>query len=133
MAEKKNWILIVEDDQDIASSLGERLNHEGIQAVFANTAIEAINKLNFQKFNCIILDLKLKVGRGEDLVETLHSDPDFNSIPIIVISGNIDYHAVSHLKGKISGAFVKPFQPIQLLNKVKELLLPKSSKDEPLI
>ena len=58
--DKKQSILLIEDDEEISSILAELMEAWGYQVIKAQTLPSALIKVNNQKFNIIILDLVLK-------------------------------------------------------------------------
>ena len=83
-------ILIVEDDPDIASLLALHLKHAGYHSQIAHTAAHAKELLSIQKFKAITLDLILPDEDGISLIKQLRSQPEFQDMPIIVISVKAD-------------------------------------------
>ena len=80
-------VLIMEDDPDFAQVLlafaRERL-YKGIIASEGNTGL---SYARFYKPDAILLDLKLPVMDGADVLKQLKTDPDLRHIPVMIISG----------------------------------------------
>lgn len=75
------------------------------------------------KSDLILLDNKMPVGGGIHALNTLKSSTYTSTIPIIVIisySGEEIKKQVKELGA--DGFFAKPFNSIELLNKIKELI-----------
>lgn len=123
----KKWILLVEDDLDLLSTVAEGMGEHGFEVVRASNFKEAVLKARNQKFFCIVTDIHIdKVdGRsGTDLVELIRSGLEFKhnrDTPIIVISGHLDKEAAARLRHKVNGGIIKPFTLEQLLQKVRSL------------
>lgn len=111
MAETKNKILLVEDDQFLSSLLKTRLEKEKFEVLLAHDGPEALKFLREQKPDLILLDIILPGMSGFEVLEEVRRDPqlrDKKSIPVIVIS-NLGQEADVE-KGKELGAvdyFVK--------------------------
>lgn len=118
----KRWILLVEDDRDLAETLETTISSAGYEIILAAGAKDAILKLRNQEFYAIITDINLAEGSGIELIEIARGDQKGNlnkKTPILVISGFFDKEVALKLQGKIQGAFVKPFPMEQLLAKLK--------------
>ncbi len=69
-------ILVIEDEEELAASIGQYLADENYLCEFAATFKEAIDKIESFEYDCILLDLMLPGGDGlkilvEDLVISL--------------------------------------------------------------
>lgn len=121
----KKWILLVEDDVDLLSTVAEGMGEHGFEVVRASSFKEAVLKARNQKFFCIITDIHIdKTGdkSGTDLVELIRSGEEMKhnrETPILVISGKLDKEAAARLRHKVNGGIIKPFTLEQLLQKVR--------------
>jgi DNA-binding response OmpR family regulator len=79
-------ILIVEDDRDARSGLGQRVRHEGSDPLYATDVHGAIRVARLQKPDLILLDLGLPGGDGYAVMRSLQAMPELASIPIVVLS-----------------------------------------------
>jgi len=79
-------ILIIEDDRFLSLVLKGRLEREGFevyQAFDGNEALEALKKITP---DIILLDLIMPNMSGFEFLESLRSDPQYASIPVVVVS-----------------------------------------------
>ncbi len=85
-------ILIVEDDADIANLLQQLLSGAGYNCDIANTAEEARKLLasNIKYYKAMTLDIQLPDINGTNFINELRSNPDTQSLPIIVVSVEAD-------------------------------------------
>lgn len=81
-----NRILVIEDDNDVASLLAYRLGTQGYQVFRAERGSEVI--LAIRKFTpaLIILDLMLPDLDGFQICSLLKAAPQTRSIPIVVVT-----------------------------------------------
>jgi PAS domain S-box-containing protein len=84
---KQPRLLICEDSPAVAHMLADLLKHEGLRADIAYSGSEAKNKLAQQNYDALLLDLTLPDMEGMDLLRELRQQPQFATLPIIVISG----------------------------------------------
>ena len=126
MAEKK--ILIVDDDIGIVKTFEEILSLEGYVVETAGTAKEAISKIKKNSYDVALLDIKLPVKDGTEILK----DANFlrpNMVKIMVTGfADVD-NAVKSLNEGASAYIMKPVNPEELL-KVISLKLTDKVKSE---
>lgn len=121
---KIQWVLLVEDENDLRELLVERLTEEGYRVLSCGNVKEALKMCANQRFGCIILDYQLdKGGTGEQIVSTVRKNTTgFNiQTPLLMISAYLSGDVLKLLKNKINAALVKPFEPDVFVQKVKQL------------
>src|SRR6478735_459314 len=64
-------ILIIEDEKELASSIGAYLTGEQYLCEYAGTFKEALEKISIYVYDCILLDLMLPGGDGLRLLEEI--------------------------------------------------------------
>ena len=120
--ENRCTILIVEDNPELLSLLGEELNHRYniITATNGQQAIEQVNKSNIQ---LIISDIMMPIMDGFELIRKLKSNPETSHIPVILLT------AKNTLQTKLEGlelgadAYIeKPFEFDLLSKQINNLL-----------
>ncbi len=85
-AKVKGNVLIVDDQASIRNSLRSVLEYEGYTAIEAGRGAEALEHLNTEKVDAMLLDIKMPGMDGmEVLKRAVESDP---GLPIIMISGH---------------------------------------------
>jgi DNA-binding response OmpR family regulator len=81
-------ILIVDDDETFCRFLAEVLDHQGIQVVWTTDGLAGYEKSLYESFDLFILDERMPLVLGTELVEDLKNDnPRAN---IILISAFAD-------------------------------------------
>src|SRR5689334_4741841 len=66
-------ILVIEDEKELAQSIGTYLSDENYLCEFAYTSGEALEKIYYYDYDCILLDLMLPGGSGIELLRELKS------------------------------------------------------------
>jgi CheY-like chemotaxis protein len=79
-------ILVVEDELDIRQAMAEALSDEGYQVASARDGAEALSKLRAFHPDVVLLDLMMPHMNGWEFRSAQKSDPEFSSIPVIVLS-----------------------------------------------
>lgn len=88
MAERRGKILVVDDEPNVAQLLAEYLAEHGYQTVKAHGGVEALTRLDLEKPDVILLDVRMP---GMDGVEVLRRIRSFNKqVGILMISANDD-------------------------------------------
>ncbi len=81
-------ILIIEDEQNIADLIKDRLDDEGYKTDIAFTGGEALNELAKNKPDMITLDIYLPDINGLKILKDLKANPNTDKIPVIIISSS---------------------------------------------
>lgn len=116
-------ILIVEDDPFMQAILEEILN-ENYETAIQSNGLEALSFLqNGNIPDLIISDLNTPNLNGLELLEQIKVSNFFNSIPVIILSG--DESSEKRIKCLNAGAddyIVKPFNPSELEARIRVVL-----------
>jgi len=128
MADKKFSILLVEDEENLQEALKLNLELEGFEVSSAYDGVEALQAVQKEHFDLIILDVMLPELDGIVVCETIRlSNPD---IPILILSAkNSSADRILGLKKGADDYLTKPFNLEELLLRVNKLI----SKSERLI
>ena len=77
-------ILIVDDEKPMARALELKLQHSGFETKIVNEGTEALNLMEKDKFNLVLLDLMMPNLDGFKVLEALQKKK--NTVPIVVTS-----------------------------------------------
>ncbi|RYD76796.1 MAG: response regulator transcription factor [Sphingobacteriales bacterium] len=113
-------ILIADDDEGIVDAVTMILQIMGYEVDFTydgGTVLEAVKN----KPDLILLDIWMSGHDGRDICKQLKSDPEYEKIPILMISASRDIRQ-SALDAGANDFMEKPFEMDSLLNKVTHLL-----------
>lgn len=113
--------MLVEDDTDIAASLGEYLGHHGVEVDYAYTAAQARALVATTGFSLLVLDVNLPGENGLALCRELKLGRNL-AAPVLFLTarGSLE----DKLEGFAAGAvdwIVKPFAPAELLARIRAL------------
>ncbi len=109
-------ILIVEDERNISKLISDTLSLGKYGVDYAFDGKEALEKIENNKFNLIILDVMLPKLDGFEVLERIKD----RGIPIIFLSARNDVFSI--VKGLSEGGqdyITKPFEPLELLARVE--------------
>ncbi len=80
-------VLVVDDDDDIREVLGLMVERLGNVAFFARDGVEAVEALQAEKFDLMLLDLTMPRMSGEDVLRWLREHPDVApGLRVVVVS-----------------------------------------------
>jgi signal transduction histidine kinase/DNA-binding response OmpR family regulator/HAMP domain-containing protein len=86
-APRRKRLLVIEDNTAEQLSITALLEHNDIEIVTAGTGAEGLDFLNEERFDCVVLDLKLPDMSGFDVLDALKDDDTLAEIPVIVFTG----------------------------------------------
>lgn len=113
-------ILLVEDDGQIASYLGELLRAEGFDTQIAGSKKEAGECLLIQAFDLVLLDVSLPDGNGFSICAEIKKEYE---IPVIFLTASGDeYSVVAGLDMGADDYIAKPFRPRELISRIRSVL-----------
>jgi CheY-like chemotaxis protein len=115
-------LLIIDDDEEFSSELGDILTDEGYNINIANDGEKAINLINNFIFDLILLDYKMPVKNGIEFIKYI-KEKNIET-KLILISGSMNIEKLLEQSGVLSDvSFVlnKPFIIEDLLNKIESL------------
>lgn len=81
-------ILIVDDEHLTLEMLGTYLQLMGHEALEAANSNQALDKLAYEQFDVMLLDIMLPDNNGIDLCRELRGKSDTATLPIIIISAH---------------------------------------------
>lgn len=121
-------ILIVDDNPVNAKILVLTLKGAGFQSKVAGNGREALAILgDTSEIQLIITDYMMPEMDGLELIEKIRALPQLIHIPILITSAYADLETVKRAqRTRCDGFLVKPIDRQQLVNRVDELLQPKS-------
>lgn len=125
----KAKILVVDDEKIIRKLLGATLTKNGYDIDFASNGYEAISKIKVEQFDLILLDVTMPGLDGFETCRRIISiDPE---LPVIQVTSSTDNESLT--KGFEAGALDyirKPWQTMELLARVKNILRIKAAEKE---
>jgi DNA-binding response OmpR family regulator len=122
-------ILVVDDDPVILKLLEVNFEMEGFTVLVAHDGEEGIEVARQDRPDVIVSDIMMPKRSGLELVSELKGDPDTSDIPIILLSAKAQNADVR--TGLDSGAddyVTKPFEPLDLVDRVNRLLEARASR-----
>ena len=110
-------ILVVDDNKEIVYSISELLKYEGYQVMGAYDGMQALDVLEQNRIDLILLDVMMPRLNG---LSTLMKLREKHKIPVIILSAKTEES--DKVSGLIMGAddyVEKPYNPAELMARVK--------------
>jgi two-component system OmpR family response regulator len=110
-------VLVVEDSADIRRLYAIGLNHRGYEVKLAANGAEALDRIETEKPDVILLDLLMPIMDGWEVMERLNPPGSGLCIPVVVISGQVlPPEHITH--DRVAGWLVKPISIEQLVEAI---------------
>lgn len=113
-------ILLVEDDKTIVASLTEFLNNEGYMVRSVSGQAAAMNLLEQESADLVLMDVALAEGNGFSACRAIKAE---YSIPVIFLTASGDeFSTVTGFDLGADDYIAKPFRPRELASRIKNVL-----------
>lgn len=117
-------VLVVEDDDNIAQLLQFMLEREGHAVTVLGDGQLALRHICMQAApDLVLLDMMLPYHDGLTLLREMRALPDWATTPVLMLTArSLESDIVRALEAGASDYVVKPFQPQELLARVRRLM-----------
>ncbi|MBU8922762.1 MAG: response regulator [Bacteroidales bacterium] len=115
-------VLIVDDEMHLAKILQFTLNHAGYEASIAYDGKEALETIERESFDLVILDLMLPLIDGYKVCNRIKSDENLKHMPVIILSARDFEREVLEEPLDADILLQKPFNIEVLLDHISSLL-----------
>ncbi|GAB1612637.1 MULTISPECIES: response regulator transcription factor [Mammaliicoccus] len=114
-------VLVVDDEQSIVTLLKYNIEQAGYQVIVAYDGVQALEKVNEEKPDLVVLDVMLPEMDGIEVCKTIRSDK--NQVPILMLTAKDDeFDRVLGLELGADDYMTKPFSPREVVARVKAIL-----------
>jgi excisionase family DNA binding protein len=114
-------VLVVDDDARIREYVRVNLEMEGYVVREASSADEALQAIEDQAPDLVLLDVVMPGVDGWQMLQRMQER--HGSIPVIMFSGQVDENAAGEATERGARGFIgKPFDPQQLIERAKQLV-----------
>jgi len=116
-------ILIVEDSIFQREMMTDLLKANGLEVTHASDGAEALEAIHKAPPDLVVLDIVMPRMNGYELCRRLKSDPKTQNVPVVICSSKgEEFDRYWGMKQGADAYIAKPFQPIELVEIVKQLL-----------
>ncbi|WP_300348440.1 response regulator transcription factor [Clostridium sp.] len=129
MSNKK--VLIVDDEEHIRELIKFNLKKDGYETEVAVNGREALEKINENKFDLILLDLMIPEIDGLEVCKEIRKNEETEDIPVMIITAKgEEFDKVLGLELGADDYITKPFSIRELMARIKALLRRSNVKKE---
>lgn len=118
---KKNKVLIVDDEKNIRLTLSKCLQYINLEVDEAINGEEALEMFSPEKYDLIILDLKMQGMDGLEVLKRIREKDLQTPVIIVTAHGTVDV-AVDAMKLGAADFMQKPFTPKEIQKNVTDIL-----------
>jgi DNA-binding response OmpR family regulator/HPt (histidine-containing phosphotransfer) domain-containing protein len=116
-------ILVAEDDPLIARFLVSNLEGSGFQVTQVGDGDAALEALARGRFGLVVLDINMPKTDGYGVLSQMRLRPDSRSTPVLMLSSRVQEHDIVRAFDLGADDYVtKPFNPLELVSRIKRLL-----------
>jgi len=116
----KKKILVVDDEDDLVSTVASTLEDSGYEVITAKTGPEGLKKARTDRPDLILLDIMMPRVDGYQVLTKLKRNEKVSYIPVVMITAKRETSSI--LKTQEKGAtdyLIKPFNAEQLVGLVQ--------------
>jgi CheY-like chemotaxis protein len=124
-------LLIVDDNEINRDVLARRLGRQGYTTAAAENGRKALEMVQTQKFDLLLLDIMMPELNGYEVLRHLKADSQLRDIPVIMISALDDMASIVRcIKLGAEDYLPKPFDPVLLRARIGASLEKKRLRDQ---
>lgn len=120
----KPTVFVVEDDVHIAQVLTFMLERQGYHVLCAGDGRAAVQHIVSSPVpDLILLDVMLPYVDGFEVLELIRAREGWDTVPVLMLTAkNSEQDTVRALDAGASDFIIKPFQPLELLARLRRYL-----------
>jgi twitching motility two-component system response regulator PilH len=116
-------ILVVEDSLAQRQMISELLKKCGLTVSVASDGVEALEQFDQHKPDLVVLDIVMPRMNGYEVCRRIKTDPKTQNIPVVMCSSKgEEFDRYWGMKQGADAYIAKPFEPVELIGTVKQLL-----------
>ncbi|MGL5081330.1 MAG: adenylate/guanylate cyclase domain-containing protein [Microcoleaceae cyanobacterium] len=118
-----SYVLIVDDNEVNRDLLSRRVKREGYQVKVAVNGFEALEMMQSQEPDLVLLDIMMPGMNGYQVLETMKQDVKLRYVPVVMISAVTDIESVIRcIELGAEDYLPKPFNPVLLRARINACL-----------
>ena len=125
-------VYFIDDSATMREVIKIAFRRENIQVITCADAASALSQFEQTKPDVVITDVIMPDQDGYSVCSQIKENPDLSGTPVLLMSGVVNKSVADKaVSVKADELIRKPFQPQELINRVKALLEPKSAAPVP--
>lgn len=124
-------ILAVDDERHIVRLIQVNLERAGYLVVTAYDGREALQKIEAEKPDLVVLDVMMPYMDGLEALKRIRANPATRALPVIMLTAKAqDQDVFQGYSHGVDIYLTKPFNPIELLTFIKRIFSEQESDDD---
>lgn len=120
--DKKNKVLVVEDDIFLAGIYSKKFSNEGYDTMVVSDGKKALSVIKQKKPDIVLLDVMLPVMDGFEVLRNIKRDRSIKNIPIILLTNLSDQCGIKKgydlgIKDYVIKSFFTPGEVVEKIRK----------------
>ncbi|MCA1726918.1 MAG: response regulator [Actinobacteria bacterium] len=121
-------VLLVDDEPDVRLLVRVVLSAETIEVVEASTGDQALETLENEKIDGVVLDWMMPGVSGLEVLQRVRNAPDLAAVPIIMLTGIAEERLPEAVAAGADWILRKPFHEEDLLEAMYALFPPEPAR-----
>src|SRR5436309_12171828 len=131
-AKRVPTVYFIDDSATMREVIKIAFRRENIQVITCADAASALRQFEQMRPDVVITDLIMPDQDGYSVCSQIKENPDLSGTPVLLMSGVVNKSVADKaVSVKADELIRKPFQPQELINRVKALLEPKAAAAAP--
>ena len=124
MSKTPKKILLIEPDAQMIELIKYPLQEEGYTVLAASDGKDGLGRARREQPDLVMVEFKLPTMKGNDVCKSLRKDPATSHQRILMIADESQLEELEIGPGSsIDDFLIKPFGPVELITKIKPLLV----------
>lgn len=119
---RRSVVLLVDDSPTMLLKLRKVLELWEYKVITAKDGREAWGELQKVKPDLLVSDIEMPNLNGLELVKLMRSDLTLMSVPVVLITGNVEHYLKAGQMVEIEGLLQKPFEDKILIDQIRYIL-----------
>ncbi len=116
---KDKRVLVADDDKLSRGLLMEILSNWGIQVFGVSNGLQALQMMEVQTFNLVILDVEMPELDGRETLQAIRRHRQFTQIPVFACTGSVSIEKSDRANASFDEYLMKPINLNELLHLLK--------------
>src|SRR5438105_12584086 len=129
MTDQPARLLVVDDTPQNARLLEAILAPRGYSVLLAHSGAEGLERVRSDVPDLVLLDILMPDMSGYDVCRRLREDPATRLLPVVMLTSSGDQDKVAAIEAGADDFIARPFNPPELLSRVRSLLRIKAYHD----
>ena len=124
MAVKTKKVLVIEPDAQLVEMVRYPLQEEGYMVIAAADGPDGLKKSRREQPDLVLVDFKLPTMKGNEVCKSIRKDPATSQQRLLMIADETQLEQLEiGPSSSIDDFLIKPFSPVELITKIKPLLV----------